>query len=217
MPIFLIMISHGLMVIFKRRNKYATGIFFFLILMFLTKPIFTASHYIVNGRDKTYSKDIIQFFGKNYQSNDLVYMNISAQFTFWYYLSSLDISHKFKRKYLGYWKGSRIEGSEMGKIYDLLSYEGNEPCFDLDYIMDAYNQQGYFRGVYSPKTEKETYTICKDSHHKFIGHNRVWLIFSHFPRDTQRIVLNYFDRHGRKMRQLEKGRSSIYLYDLVQK
>jgi hypothetical protein len=212
-PALLMCLAEGLVGLLTWFKKYRFWLGLPLVTFLFYQPIKVSAQNFVQGREREENRAVMAFFDQHYAQGDMVYMNISAQFPFWYYSGKLGTIKRFPLQEAGTWNGRAVFTPEVGKIHDKLGQEQGKTYFVIDYVSDVYDADGIFRG-FRPEQTDETFFIYSDTDHRFTGQTRVWIIFSHSGDNMKGRVLQYFSRRGALVQSYEKRGASVYLYRL---
>ena len=210
-PIVFVFFAQGVNVLLSYRKKFVSLITIVLTIVLLLNPITMAADKFRNGRKHEQNRQVMQWFAKHYKKGDTLFINMNGQFPFWYYMGQLNIIDKISTHPVKV-EGILYDGMNVITFYDDLIVDDKGLNGEFIYDTNFYNQKGFFRGVTNQRDKEEGILFYRDSVLD-IKPKRAWLYFSHVKPDTEKFILDYFDRSGKRVDAYEKKGTAVYLYD----
>jgi len=213
-PAFVILLSEGVVYL---TGKVKTGRFIIglvLCSLLFYQPLKNAVFFLTHSRDNEQTRDVMEYFSKQYMPGDTLFMNPSAQYPFWYYASNMKFSEDLDRRVIGIYKGEKVEGVEVWQFSRFLGNQEGIPFTSVRTIYHVFDGEGYFRRILVNEKATNEQVITAGKIDKVSNSKRAWLILSRVDPDIRNIILGYFNNVGRQVTKLEKRGAAIYLYDL---
>jgi hypothetical protein len=158
------------------------------------------------------NREVMQFYKKNYASGDFLFMNLSAQYPFFYYSNQLNLNSVIPKESSFVFNEQPVRVVHVCRLGDFLVKRNGVMYGDFtdDYFVYNAGRQVYI--LFTPalyRFDLENYLASDGASGK-----NYWLLLSHLRPQVKKFFVDSFDRHGRRIKQFERAGASIYLYQI---
>lgn len=168
-----------------------------------------------SGDDHSYRK-VMTFLSARARPDDLVFLNSSSQFPYWYYGYVLGLNKNFSRQPMGKWNNQLLYKHRVGRIFDTLNHDEHGELFSyVRYEMFAYNKEGVVKTKdYADYYAQKVYRLYPDSPFPSKRKQRVWVLFLFVQDDLKKHVVQYFRNKGKQTDGIKFNGSTLYLFEI---
>ena len=196
LPGLLIIFADGAVTAMQHKRKVVallSGVFLAVLFIY---PVKTAVHSLKYSYSKEEMRPVVRYLKEHQQPGDALFINNSAQYGYIYYHGY----HCFTDSINPFMKiVDKIEYDEKGRLLFMRSEQ-----YDFD-------GNGAYQGI---EHKGDLITVFEHDPRPFRNNRRTWILLTHIPEDTRGLILELLNRHGTQLRQLKKGGSALFLYDL---
>nr|CAI78520.1 hypothetical protein [uncultured bacterium] len=208
-PVFFILISEGLESFFAHQRRIYPYVGIVLAGLLLAHPVKQSFYDLTHKRTIEENRVVLNYLKMQFQKGDFVFYNNSAQYAFFYYVTSLKLPViELEGKQVG-----AYFGCDIAKIFDQSDfYKGKQ------YMAYRYEQlffrQGRFAGlIRGDKRSNTVKFISQNLDWQGKDHKRIWLFLSHLQSKPKKFLLDYFDSVATRRDKREGHGAGVYLYE----
>ncbi len=223
LPAIFIFMAQGIVFLIKLIHKsnlgksspFLIGLTLFALLLY--KPVEITLTNLFIPRVIEDNRFVLEAFKKHFQPGDSLFLDSSAQFSYWYYASQMNFSHTLPKENLGKRNSSLLEGHKIAQFPFSPSEHQGINYVPFRYVYHLYNTAGYFRESVVLNNGDNKNIVIENKRLPFALKGRVWLFFSTVSANNDKlkaIILSGFDKQGKRIQYLERKGASIYLYEL---
>jgi hypothetical protein len=156
------------------------------------------------------------FLSARARPDDLVFLNSSSQFPYWYYGYVLGLNKNFSRQPMGKWNNQQLYKHRVGRIFDTLNHDEHGELFaDVRYAMFAYNKEGVVKTKdYDDYYAQKVYRMYPDTPFPSRQRRRVWLVLIYATEDLKKFWVDYFLARGELVQWMKSSYSAVYLFEV---
>ena len=212
-PAFLIFLSQGALVLLEKHNRVLVMAGVLIIGSLLWEPIRISGYYLVHARNIEGGRTAVEYLNEHYSYGDLLILNTSAQYPFWYYSGQLHFVDSLKKGYIKDLRGEYFSNRNVAKIFDQLGdFQGIEYA-GLSYENHIYDLNGCFRtSLYDDDPNKIEF-LHKNMSPGFFQSKKGWVFLSHIKPEVKDFILSCLDRQGRRLKDFNAGEASVIYYE----
>ena len=195
LPVLYLMVAEGIDCLHSKGKKLQVASLL-LCALFLILPLERSRQSVLKPDLKDDIRPVMQQLVKYLDTSDVVCVNMASQWSFWYYLQSLN---------------SGITYQKIGLLADQLVRYDSSTYGLMTVVEFRLTPEGKFQEVHFPGLNLK---IEENNTDVFPRNSRTWFLFSRASKELEEFILQYLDKIGRKTAGLKSQGSSLYLYDL---
>lgn len=212
-PSLILFVSEGVLLSSKIIGKVNEYFGVLLIIFFLFQPVKTAVLSLYNPRLKDENRKAVNYIAKNIKKGDLLLLNSSAQYPWWYYFGQMGLSERMQKEYSANYDRDFYIDSDVIKIFDQISSFRGVPYAGLRFENHAYNKNGLFRvSIFSEDPNKIKLLHMNMAQNAF-NSKHGWVFLSNLEPTNEAFILKCLDKTGRRIEHNDFKNASVTLYD----
>ena len=193
-PNLLLFLAVGVETIFMKKSVVRQSIYGIAIIILFFTPVTSAFEKSIQGRGFEQMRPLMTVLKAQARPSDKIYVNSEGHFAFFYYLGYFRMRDYFE---------------ELGKFSNFVQTDSQG-----EYVGISYQKAHFFaNGCYKGFSFLGRSLVYSNSPEGFGTSARTWVLFSHW-KSSELFVLDFLDRHGRRLGEWQQKGSSLYLYDL---
>jgi len=214
-PGMIILIARGCVFILGRRRKAVFLLGVILIGFLLLDYSRTVARGFIVQPCFQDNRPVMRKLNARYRAGDSLYLSNDAIFSFSYYAGQTRLATRLRKDQIIESQNKLFETMKMGAFTRWGTSCGANPCLDLRYFYLGFNRQGLFRVIFEKFPSGENCEVDSTTRLKFLKQARAWVYLSHYQPDEKDFILDFFDRHGKRLEAYEARGAALYLYDLT--
>ncbi|MCK5579974.1 MAG: glycosyltransferase family 39 protein [Candidatus Omnitrophica bacterium] len=209
LPVVYMFIAQGVVSLTTKLGRAAAVISIILIVALFCGPVMNARYYLTHVLSDEPNREVLSFVDQHYKSGDFLFLNAMAQTAYWYYVSTLGLNEKVPKTLDRIVEGKPQQGVKVIKIHDQLATDEGKMYGGFQQMVHWYDEKGFFRDYQDDGSVQKVYA---DTTLELEGIGRAWVFFAHDRPGVKDFILNVFDRHGKRLKAMERNKSAAYLY-----
>jgi len=216
LPSLILILTEGMDAVNRVSFRFKPALLGCLFFILLSSPGVQAFVDFTRTHCPRSYREVMAYLKNNVRPDDLVYLNSSSQFPYWYYGYTLGVNKSFSKQPMGTWNNQLLYKHRVGRIFDQMNRdEAGTPFVYIRYEMFAYNKDGVVRTKdYADYYAQKVYRLYTDSPFPSRRRQRVWVLFLYAPDELNKHVVRYFRNKGKQTDGIKRNGSALYLFEV---
>lgn len=196
-PAIFIFIAEGVWALISRAGRRAVILSAVLLLLLFGNSLVTAFYYLSHERPTANSRAAVLYLKEHQQQGDALFINHSAQFTYWYYMGYKNLNYSI---------------DPVGRISDeVFSDEQGAYAIEQD-VSYVFNKSGVVTRIVG--LDGHLNVVDKDSLTSLGRNKRTWFLFAKRYLGPEDFILDLLKNRAVKLDEFTTRGGAVYLYDL---